>query len=66
MSAEDKEKCQLSNICWICDKLFDAGDIKVRDPCHITGKYRGSAHWNCNINIKFTKKVSIILHNFRV
>ena len=31
--------------CWICDKLFDLGDNKVRDHCHVTGKYRGSAHW---------------------
>ena len=44
MSAEYEEKFQLSNICWICDKLFDAGDNRVRDHCHITGKYRRSAH----------------------
>ena len=25
---------------WICDKLFDVGDDKVRDHCHVTGKYR--------------------------
>ena len=31
MSAEDREMFQLSDICWICDKLFDAGDNKVRD-----------------------------------
>ena len=41
--------------CWICDKLFAAGDNKVRDHCQITGKYRGSAHWSCNINLKLTK-----------
>ena len=44
MSAEDEEEFPLSNNCWICDKLFDAGDNIVRDHCHITGKYRGSAH----------------------
>ena len=43
MSAEDEERFQLSNICWICNKLFDAGDNKVRDNYHITGKYRGVA-----------------------
>ena len=31
MSAEEKEILQLSNICWICDRLFDVGDEKVRD-----------------------------------
>ena len=38
MSAEDEERFHLSNICWICDKLFDVRDNKVRDQCHITGK----------------------------
>ena len=27
-------------------------DVKVTDHCHITGKYRGSAHRNRNINFK--------------
>ena len=43
MSAEDEERFQLSNIYSICNKLFDPGDDKVRDYCHITGKYRGLA-----------------------
>ena len=51
-TAEDEERFQLSNICWICDKLFNVGDNKVRDHCHITRKYRGSAYWSCNINLK--------------
>ena len=29
MSAEDEKRFQLSNICWIYDKLFDVGDNKV-------------------------------------
>ena len=29
--------------CWICDKLIKF-DEKVRDHCHITGKYRGAAN----------------------
>ena len=39
MSAEEEERSQSSNSCWICDKLFDVGDDKVRDHCHITGKF---------------------------
>ena len=46
MSAEDEDRFQLSNSCRICDKLFDTADDKVRDHCHITGKYRGAAHWS--------------------
>ena len=54
MFAEEEERFQLSNSCWICDKLFDVGDDKVRHHCHITGKYIGAAHWSCSINLKLT------------
>ena len=64
MSAEE-EKFQLSNICWICDKLFDVGDDRVRDHCHITGKYRGAAHWSCNVNLNLSEKIRVIFHNLR-
>ena len=65
MSAEEEEKFQLSNSYWICDKLFEIEDEKVRDHCHMTGKYRGAAHWSCNINLKLTKKIPVIFHNLR-
>ena len=38
---------------------------KVRDHDHITGKYRGSADSNFNINLKLTKKVPVIFNNLR-
>ena len=38
---------------------------KVRDHCHITGKYRGANHWNCNINLKISKKIFVLFHNLR-
>ena len=65
MSAEEEQRFQLSNSCWISNKLFDVGDDKVRDHCHITGKYRGAAHWSCNITLKLTKKIPVIFHNLR-
>ena len=45
MSAEEEERFQLTNSCWLCDKLFDVGDDKVRDHCHVTGKCRGASYW---------------------
>ena len=65
MSAEEEERFQLSNSCWICDKFFDVGDDKVRDHCQITGKYRGAVHWSFNINFKLSKKISVIFHNLK-
>ena len=64
MSAEEEEIFQLSNSCWICHKLFDAGNHKVRHHCHIAGKYRDAAHWS-NINLKLGRKVPVIFHNLR-
>ena len=54
-----------NNSCWICKKLTDNDEEKVRDHCHVTGKYRGAAHWNCNKNLHLTKKVPVIFHNLR-
>ena len=65
MSVEDERRFQSSNECWICKKLLTDEDKKVRDHDHITGKYRASAQSNCNINLKFTKKVPVIFHNLR-
>ena len=45
--------------------MFDVRDNKVRDHCHITGKYRGAAHWSCNVNLKLTRKIPVIFHNLR-
>ena len=36
VSAENEERFKLSSKCWKCEKLFDVGDNKVRDHCHIT------------------------------
>ena len=45
--------------------MIDIGDNKVRDHCHVTGKYRGAAHRSCNINLKISKKVSVMFHNLK-
>ena len=65
ISAEEEEKFQLSNNCWISNKLFHVGDEKVRDHYHITGKYRGAAHFSCIANLKLSEKVPVIFHNLR-
>ena len=49
---EEKEQFQSSNTCWICEKRIDSDDGKVRDHCHVTRKFRGAAHWSCNINLQ--------------
>ena len=57
---------QKNNSCWICKKFINNhNEEKVRDHCHVTGKFRGAAHWNCNVNFQLTRKLSVISHNLR-
>ena len=44
ISEKEEHLFQQRNSCWICEKLIDNDDEKVRDHCHVTGKFRGAAH----------------------
>ena len=63
MNDKVEENFRSSNTCRICEKPNE--HQKVRYHCHITGKYRGTAHWICNANLKLSKKVSIIFNNLK-
>ena len=52
MTNEDNENFKNSVKFWICPNDYVDTDVKVRDYCHITGKYRGSVHRVYNINLK--------------
>ena len=64
MTEKEEYLFQESNNCWICKKLTD-NDEKIRDHCQVTGKCRGAAHWDCNINFQLTKKVPVIFRNLK-
>ena len=50
---EEKERYEKETKCWICKEEFnDDKDVKVRDHCHFTGRYRGAAHNSCNLKYK--------------
>ena len=61
----EEEHFQSSNTCWICEKLIDNDNEKVRDHCHINGKFKGAGQWSCNTNLQLTEKVPVIFHNLR-
>ena len=48
--SEEEQQFQSSNTCWICEKLIDNYDEKVKDRCHISRKFRGAAQWSSNIS----------------
>ena len=68
MTKDDEEKFQKAEKCHICNKKYTDKDIRVRDHCHITGKYRGSAHQECNLKLRVNPeevKIPVIFHNLR-
>ena len=65
MTEEVEDLFQKSNNCWIYKKTINVNEDKVRDHCHVTGKFRGAAHERCNLNLKLPKKVPVIFHNLK-
>ena len=71
MTASDEKDFQNAKKCWICDRKYkpDEGEnIPVRDHCHMTGKYRGSAHKKCNLKLQISAekiKIQVIIHNLK-
>ena len=51
MTKEDNEDFKNSIKCWICGNAYVDNNVRVRGHCHITEKYRDSAHRDCNINL---------------
>ena len=49
-------------------KMIEIKNHPVRDHCHITGKYRGSAHNCCNLQLRIDPeklKIPVIFHNLK-
>ena len=68
MTKDDEKQFQKANECHICNKKYCDKDIRVRDHCHITGKFRGSARQDCNLKHRMKPgeiKIPIIFHNLR-
>ena len=63
MSEKEEHLFRESNSCWICKKLINNDEEKVRHHCHVTGKFRGATHWDRNVNFQLTKKVPVMIHN---
>ena len=64
MIQEDEEDFRNNNICRYCEKEILSD--KVIDHCHLTGKYRGPAHNECNIKVTQDQSnfIPFIFRNF--
>ena len=64
MTREDRINYKKATHCHICEEEIDKNkDKKVRDHCHLTGKFRGAAHNKCNLKFKIPKFYPVIFHN---
>ena len=60
MTKGDNEDFQNSIKCWIFDIDYIDNDVKVRYHSHVTGKYSGSTHRDCHVNVKLNHKMLVI------
>ena len=68
MTDEEEELFKAAEECHIYGGKYLHTEVRVRDHCHITGKYRGSAHQDCNLKLRISPKefkVPVIFHNLR-
>ena len=74
MSEEEVLQYNQATTCSICQEPFGA-EIPVRDHDHLTGKYRGAAHNECNVAYSYKMvnnnrkspcyQVPVVFHNLR-
>ena len=74
MTDDDWRDFQNTSSCYICGRKYKPKELNgdengpVRDHCHITGKYRGSAHNDCNLRLRLDSesiKIPVIFHNLK-
>ena len=66
MTREDWLASRTTEACQVCDKPLE-GD-SVRDHCHTTDDYRGTAHNACNLKLRLNPKttsIPVVFHNLR-
>ena len=66
MTEVDEQHFKTMDGCHICGEKYTDKDVRVRDHCHITGKFRGSAHQECNLKFRIKPenlKKPVIFHN---
>ena len=65
MTKMDNEYFKNPIKCSICDNIYDDRDVKVRNHCHATGKYRGFAQRYCNMKVKINHKITVVFYSLK-
>ena len=61
MTMHEKLIYDNSTLCHICNK--EIGEDRVRDHCHLSGKFTGAAHEVCNLKYKVPKFFPVVFNN---
>ena len=61
MTKHDKLAYDNFTLCYICNE--EHGEDRVRDHCHLSGKFRNGAHEVCNLKYKVPKFFPFVFHN---
>ena len=61
MTAEEEKNFKNTKNCHACK--LPLGSDRVKDHCHLTGKYRGPTHNKCNLKMKVPKFIPVLFHN---
>ena len=68
MTEDDEQHFKTIDGCHICGEKYTDKDVRIRGYCHISGKFRGSAHQECNLKLRIKPediKIPVIFHNLR-
>ena len=67
LTTEQEREFNSCSTCPRCNTLFDDNKHKkVRDHCHITGKYRSPLCSKCNFRLRLKRRtLPVIFHNFK-
>ena len=63
MTRTDLDEFSRASVCHICEEDICGDKNKVKDHCHLTGKYRGAAHQECNLKYKEPSFIPVVFHN---
>ena len=65
ITKKEEQDFQKATVCHICESSFsdEEEEVKVRDHCHLTGRFRGAAHSKCNLKFRVPSFYPVIFHN---
>jgi len=75
LTPQEEASWRSAEVCHICEEgdmtrwAYKSGkpnaSDKVRDHCHVTGKFRGAAHSRCNLKVRTCYDVPVFVHNLK-